>query len=371
MKVLLLVHGLDVGGAESMMAHLARHLRAAGDDVEFGCLGALGVIGAELRDEGIPVVVHARRPGFDATLPWRLAGCIRAGRFDVVHAHQRTALFYGLLAGLLHATPIVYTEHGPLFGSDAGALQRAFNRLLGRRACRITAVSEHAARALVADEGFAGRDVGVIPNGIDVAAWAAAARGDRAAARARLGLPSETVILGSVGRLHAVKNQRMLVRALADLRRRVPGAALVLVGDGPERDALAESARQLGVGDAVRFLGQRRDVDRILPAFDLFCLASLSEGIPLTLLEAMAARVPIVATAAGGIPEAVRPDLEALLIDAAAPAAAHFATAAERVLGDAALRHRLTERAFVRVGAEFRLDAVCQRYRGLLTSATR
>jgi glycosyltransferase involved in cell wall biosynthesis len=379
-RILLLVHGLDVGGAESMIAHLARHLRASGDDLEIGCLGALGTIGEELRADGLSVVMYPRRPGFDLTLPWRLAARARAGRFDVVHTHQRTALFYGLLAGLLHAVPIVYTEHGPWVGPGPRAGQRLFNRLLGRRACRITAVSDDAARRLKEIEGFAGRDITVIRNGVDGGAWAAAARDGRASARARVGLPSQAVILGSVGRLHAVKNHQMLIEVIAELRRRVPAAALVLVGDGPERAALAALAQERGVADAVRFLGWRRDVDRILPAFDLFCLSSLSEGIPLTLLEAMAARVPIVAMAAGGVPEAVRHDVEALLIDGVtaagagrstteAAAAQRFATAVERLLGDAALRDRLTERAAARVRDEFNLAAACERYRDLLAGA--
>lgn len=372
MKVLLLVHGLEVGGAESMLAALARHLRAAGDTVEIGCLGVLGTIGEELRAENVPVVVHERRPGFDATLPGRLARRIRSGRFDVVHAHQRTALFYGLLAGLLHGTPIVYSEHGPHFGV-VRARQRLFNRLLGRRLRAVTAVSRHTARGLAADEGFGGRDVAVVPNGIDVERWAAAARRGGDAVRRQCGLPIGAPILGSVGRLHPVKNQQLLVRALAILRRRIADAALVLIGEGPQRDELAALAHRLGVGDAVHFLGERRDVEQLLPAVDVFCLSSLSEGIPLTLLEAMAARVPVIAVAAGGVAEAVASEADALLIDGAVahgePVAERLAAAAQRLLGDAALRQRLTERAAVRVQAEFTIEAACRRYRALLQAA--
>ena len=133
----------------------------------------------------------------------------------------------------------------------------------------------------------------------------------------------------------------------------------------------------------MHFLGERRDVAQILPAFDVFCLTSLSEGIPLTLLEAMAARVPVVAVAAGGIPEVVRPEREALLVGGApadgqrhprspaAPDAAQFAAAAQRLLGDAALRQRLTQGAVARVRADFAIDTVCGRYRQLLAGTVR
>jgi len=388
MKVLLLVHSLDVGGTELMVAHLARHLRASGDEVEVGCLGALGAIGEDLRAEGIPVLVHARGPGFDATLPLRLAQRVRAGRFDIVHAHQRTALFYGLLGGLLHKAPIAYTEHGFAFDDATLARLRWFNRLLGRRVRLITAVSADLARQLTTHEGFAGRAIVVVPNGIDCELWASADHAGRDAARALCGLPPEAVVMGSVARLHPVKRHHVLVEVVAHLRRSIPELTLVLVGDGPERAALMALARDLGVADAVHLLGVRRDVQHILPAFDVFCLTSWREGIPLTLLEAMAARVPVVATTAGGIPEAVRAEVDGLLItpvgaeppslEAGTPphlgtgdASAgrdveRFAAAVKRVLSDAALRQRLTQQAFLRVRADFALADVCRRYRELL-----
>jgi glycosyltransferase involved in cell wall biosynthesis len=189
-KVLLLVHGLDVGGAETMVAQLARRLRDGGDTVEVDCLGwlgTIGTIGVELRAEGFAVVVHARRPGFDATLPWRLARRIRAGRFDVVHAHQRTALFYGLLAGMLSTAAFVYSEHGPVFGAAVPRRQWLFNRALGWRVRCLSAVSAALARELSELEGFVGRSIAVVPNGVDVERTTAAAASGRDAARARIG----------------------------------------------------------------------------------------------------------------------------------------------------------------------------------------
>ncbi len=364
MKVLLLIHGMDLGGSESMVAALARYLLARGDAVEIGCLGVLGRLGAEVRAAGMPIVVHARRHGPDATLPLRLAQRIRAEQFDVVHAHQRTALFYGLLAGLLHYAPLVYTEHGPAVGTPIRWRQRVFNRALGWRARRVTAVSQHLARQLVECEGLRSAKVEVIHNAVDVERFAGGARGGRDAARVQLGLPASAAIIGSVGRLDAVKNYALLMRAV----RLLPEHWLVLVGDGPEQEALTALAQQLGITARVRFLGMRRDVGHVLPAFDVFCLSSVSEGIPLSMLEAMAARVPVVATRAGGIPEAVRHEREALLVDGNP---ADLAAALARVLADAALRRALTDSAFTRVATEFVLDAVCRRYAEVLESARR
>jgi L-malate glycosyltransferase len=377
-KVLLLVHSLGVGGAEVMVCSLARHLRVGGADVEIGCLDEVGTLGEELRDAGFSVRLFDRRPGFDRRLPLRLGRHIRRAGFDVVHAHQRPAFFYGLLAGLLHATPLVYTEHGPGEGRGPSRKKKMFNRLLARRARRITAVAEDLKRRLIEVEGFNSLQIDVIPNGVDLGRFGSPV--SQAVARARHGLPPQAQILGTVGRLHAVKNQALLLHVIARLNKRVPNALLVVVGSGAERPALEALAQQLEVADRVRFLGERRDIETVLPAFDVFSLASLAEGIPLTLLEAMAARVPIVATSAGGIPEAARPDREAILI-AGAPPDCHipltaagleyvdnFTAAVVQRLQDSAGSRRLAERAYERVTRAFCMDAVCRRYTEILAA---
>jgi glycosyltransferase involved in cell wall biosynthesis len=372
-KAMLLVHGLDVGGAETMIARLAQYLRRCGDTVEIGCLGTLGTLGEELRREGIDVVVHERRAGFDTTLAWRIARRVRRRQTDVVHLHQRPAFFYGVLAGLLHRTPIVYTEHGPLLAPPRPA-QRTFNRALAWRVARITAVSRDIAHDFATLEGFQGYAVAVVPNAVDVERFTPAPAGGRESARRRLGLSLSAPILASVGRLVAVKNQVALVRVVARLRRRFADAALVLIGDGDEATTLAAVARDLGVGDAVHFVGTRRDVEELLPAFDVFCLPSVSEGIPLSLLEAMAAGVPVVAAATGGIPEAARAGEDALLVDGQPTGddyADRFAAAVERLLLDRDCAQRLAASARRRVCDEFTIDSICRRYRDLLADASR
>ncbi len=382
MKVMMLVHGLGVGGAEAMICHVASHLRDRGADVEIGCLGELGRMGEELQAAGADVVVHRRKPGFDASLPLRLARRLRQGRFDVAHAHQRTALVYTLLAGVLAPTPLVYTEHGlPLEGGSVRK-QRAFNRMLGWRLQRITAVSDALKRELVECEGLVAANVEIIPNGVDVDRFAAAALPSRAEARRRIGLPLQARVLGSVGRLEPVKNPRLLLYVIERLCDRVPDLHLVLVGDGAERPGLESMARLLHLEDRVHLLGTRRDVELILPALDVFCLSSRSEGTPLSLLEAMAAGVPTVATFVGGVPEIVRSEQEGLLVagmppDATRPLAASsigyvdaFADAVERLLSDEDLRRHVVGRALAR-SRDFAVDAICRRYAAVLVEAAR
>ena len=368
MKALLLIHGLGIGGSETMLAQLARHLRSCGDAVEIGALGELGAVGLALREQGFDVVVHARRPGFDRTLAPRLAQRVRRDGFDVVHLHQRTALFYGLLAGLLHRTPIVYSEHGPP-AAPMHRRQRWFNRALAWRIAGITAVSRDIEHELRTAEGFAGHRVTVIPNAIDVGRFSPSAPAAREAARRRLGLPLHAPVVGSVGRLEAVKNYAALLRAVALLRRRRPDVQLAIAGDGAERSALQSLASDLGMTDALHLLGAQQDIAQILPALDVFALPSRSEGIPLSILEAMAAGVPVVATAVGGIPEAARADVDALLLPASPASdegASRFAAAIELLLSDQDLAHRLATNARARVCSEFDIDIACRRYRDVL-----
>jgi L-malate glycosyltransferase len=380
---MMLVHGLGIGGAEMMVCHLARHLRATGSSVRIGCLGELGELGEDLRADGFEVVLHARRPGFDPTLPVRVLRQLKRKRCDVIHAHQRTALFYGLLAGGFDAAPLVYTEHGPWFGPGPSRKKKLFNRLLGRRARRITAVAESVKRGLIEREGFASADIEIIPNGVDLKRFAGDASTRRLEARTRIDLPLQARVVGSVGRLEPVKNYAVLLRAFALLAALIPNAVLVLIGDGSERAALEERARTLGIADRVRFMGRRRDVEAILPAFDVFCLSSLAEGVPLTLLEAMAARVPVVASAAGGIPEAVRggreailvagtpPDGRAALTDSGHDYVARFAAAVEQLLFDSEQCRRLAEQAYQRAADAFTLESVCRRYAATLEAVVR
>jgi glycosyltransferase involved in cell wall biosynthesis len=137
----------------------------------------------------------------------------------------------------------------------------------------------------------------------------------------------------------------------------------VIVGDGPERAALAVLAEDLGVSAQAIFLGERTDVERILPAFDAFALPSKTEGTPVTLLEAMAARVPIVAAAVGGIPEVLQDGRDACLVTLeGGDAVAELAAALLAVLSDRSLAHETAERAFVRVQRDFCAQAIFQRY---------
>jgi L-malate glycosyltransferase len=300
------LHTLGVGGAEVLAARLARRL---GRDFQFHfiCLDELGSLGRELQAEGFAVHILGRRPGLDWSCVRRLADVVRRERIDLLQAHQYTPFFYsaaGRLPG--RRPPILFTEHGR-HHPDYPRLRRMLaNRVLLGQRDRVVAVGEAVRRALIDNEGLPPRRVDVIFNGIPMEHFGARPdEAERSATRAELGVGPDDLAVIQVARLDYLKDHATAVRAIERAARSCPGIRLILAGDGPERGAIEGLVRQRALGEHVRLIGQRDDVPRLLAASDIVLLTSISEGIPLTLIEAMAAGLPVISTRVGGVAEIV------------------------------------------------------------------
>ena len=366
-RVMQIVHSLDAGGTERLVIEITKTLQPWADFVVC-CLDAPGHWASELTDCGVPVVSLGRRAGFRPGLGLEIARLATGYGIDVLHCHHYSPFVYGQMAALLRrGLHVVFTEHGRLSDAQPSVKRRLINPLLGRLPSAVFAVSSDLRRHMTL-EGFAARCVRVIHNGTDPGPRPQ--RGDRDAARRACGLPARAPVIGAVGRLDPVKDLDTLVRAFAALRREHIALRLVLIGDGPERAGLEERARVLGVGPAVSFLGYRSDVRRLLPAFDVYVNSSIHEGISLTLLEAMAAALPVVATSVGGTPEVVVDDGTGLLVPPRSPVA--LAAAIGRLLADPDQRASLGSAGRGRVERCFSIDAMTARYldvyRGLAES---
>jgi glycosyltransferase involved in cell wall biosynthesis len=328
------LHSLSVGGAEVLAARLARRLRDRTRFV-FVCLDELGTLGEELQSEGFAVHVLGRRPGFDWRCAYRLAALLRREGVDVIHAHQYTPFFYGLTARVLYrGAALLFTEHGRHFPDYPRRKRMLANRLLVRKQDRVVAVGEAVRQALIANEGFPAGRVEVVYNGVNLAPFVAPAA-DRAAVRQEIGLGRDDLMIVQVARLDYLKDHTTAVRMLGQIVRYRSGARLVLVGEGPEKERINEEVRRAGLEAHVCRLGLRKDVARLLAAADVFLLTSISEGIPLTVIEAMAAGLPVVATRVGGMGEVVEEGVTGLLApsgDAAALAAHVLHLAADKAL---------------------------------------
>jgi glycosyltransferase involved in cell wall biosynthesis len=256
-----------------------------------------------------PALRRSVHPWMDSVALMRVTRFIRRGRYDIVHTHSSKAGILGRIAARLAAVPVVvHTAHGWPFSREESFAGRMLWVNLERFCARL-------ADAIVV-VGTPDRDKGLelgigrpdqyhlIRSGIDVDHY----RGngiDRTGVRARLGLPPDAFVVGTVGRLSPQKAPLDLLGAFEPVARARPDAHLVIVGEGPERPAVEAAVRRSSLGGRIHLAGLRRDVPALLSAFDVFALASHWEGLPRVLPQAMAAGLPIVASRANGVPDAV------------------------------------------------------------------
>lgn len=352
-RVLHVVRSLEVGGLERLVADLVRARQGAATSVL--CLTCLGPIGEQLRNEGIEVkALGIARLSLAGVL--RSAAAVRRAAPQVLHCHNMQAHLHGGLAARMNGDlPVVLTKHG-MVTPTSGLIPR-LNRRLARRT-EIVAVSEDVRGAMRRWLGFP-KQVHRIGNGIPLASFEGSGK-HRLSVRARQKWSAETFVFGCVARLAPSKDHETLLNAFAKASSSEKRLRLVLVGDGPLRAELERAVAQLNLSGNVEMLGERDDVYDLLPAFDAFVLASRNEGLPMTLLEAMAARLPVVATSVGGIPEVVLPDETGILVEPESPD--ELAHAMLTLFQQPDLRRRIREGGRRRVDAEFDLRIAAERY---------
>jgi glycosyltransferase involved in cell wall biosynthesis len=351
-----LVLSLSPGGTERLVIEIVKGLRDRIDSVVC-CLDAPGAWAAELEALDVPVISLGRQPGFDARLAMRLARILRTHAIDVIHCDHYSPYVYGLLATLLKpGVRLVFTEHGKLSDARPSSKRRLVNPFLSRLPGRLCAVSADLRQHMIA-EGFPASRLKVLYNGIDPGERPTAAQ--RRAARANLNIADAAFVIGSVGRLDPVKNLPLLLRAHAALLATHPNAIAVIIGAGPERAALEATASELGIINSVRFTGHRQDVRFLMSAFDVYVNTSVYEGVSLTILEAMASALPVVATPVGGNPEVVVEEETGLLIEARPRA---LADAIAGLANDARRRRTMGDAARWRVKRHFAMRRMIEEY---------
>ncbi|HVR10088.1 MAG TPA: glycosyltransferase [Thermoanaerobaculia bacterium] len=340
MRVAHCIHGLGLGGAQEVIRQIVAGRRGELTYFVYTCEG--GALLPRLEAAGARVRVLPRRlPKLDPGWVARLARAMRADGIDVVHTHLFGDSLHGYLAAqAAGALPVVMTLHSER--TLLSRLQQAGYRWLLARAGQVVACGDSVCASY---RGWrTAQPMRTVANGIAVPPLPAAGPAAVARLRAELGLPATALTFATVGRLVALKGHRFLIAALAQALPALPGPVrLAVLGDGPLAPELRARAAAAGLGEQVVFAGSRDDVARLLPAFDVVVFSSVSEGLPMALLEAMAAGRCIVASGLPGIVEAVRPDGEALIVRPAA--AGELAAALQRAAAEPGLRERLGQAA--------------------------
>lgn len=373
-RILVVIGALDLGGAESHLAQVLPRLTREGFDVAVHTLTGRGALAPVLEAASVRVIAppgsaKGSKSGGFAGRALRalragasLAGFMRSWRPDIVHFFLPEAYLVGapIALAVSRAKRVMsrrslndYQAKHPMLARLERALHGRMQALLGNSA---------AVAAQLIDEGAPRESVHLIRNGIDLARFGAPR--PRAAVRAELGTPDGAVVLVCVANLIPYKGHADLIDALAQTPRDLSWELWCAGRDDGIGSALA--ARASGLGGRVKFLGARTDVPDLLAAADIGVLASHEEGFPNAVLEAMAARLPVVATRAGGIPEAIDDGATGLLVPVRAPA--ELGAALARLIADPASRRAMGERARARVEVEFALDACAQAYARLYRS---
>jgi glycosyltransferase involved in cell wall biosynthesis len=353
MNIIHIVNSLECGGLENFAIDLSLEQRNLGHTVHICCLEVAGNLAPKALKNNTKVHVQNINPGLDLKCIWRLMKLFRHEKADVVHTHNMKPLIHGTLAAKLAGVKtIVHTKHGR---SDEKTYPLIWNMNK-----KIISISEDTRSCLLQHNNVDLEKTSVIPNGIPINSFAESSECVTNEVKNELNIPSNHKIIGIVARLAVEKDHSTLLNSFALIAAQLKDVSLVIVGDGPLIEPLKEEARKLNITERTYFLGFRTDISRLVSSFDVFVLSSISEGMSLTLLEAMAAKKPIVATNVGGNPEVVLNGESGLIVDAQNPS--KMASALVRVLEDSEFATNLGKQGFQRVNKHFSVEEMTQKY---------
>jgi len=360
-NVLHLCLTLDTGGLERVVVNLS-NAQIGGDAVHphICTVGkTTGQVLPATRAAGVDWTELAGPPHFAFRIAWKLSRLLKRTHIDCIHAHGTQPLVYALIGGMGRSTPIVFTKHNSYEDLDFFIRRPFFNSLACSRVSAFVGVSE-AATALLRTvfKPAAERCLTQINGTAPLPDAALRDWSDQASTRP---------ILATVCRLSPEKDLATMLHALAKVRTAVPGAELWLIGDGPEREALTALTAELGLQKAVQFMGFQQHVPELLQQAQVFVNSSLTEGISISILEAMSVGLPVVATAVGGTPSIVHEKRTGLLVPPRDPDA--LAQALVKLLRDRAMCQEFGQAARNDVQRLWSLDRMAERYLQLYRQA--
>jgi sugar transferase (PEP-CTERM/EpsH1 system associated) len=361
--ILHLIVELSIGGAQTALYNLLSHLDRQRYKPQVACLyNGDGAIAQKIQSIDVPVIDLGMKSKYRLDAFWRLYHMICIQHPTILHTWMFHANIPGRMIGHLAGVPRIITSERTM--GQEGRVRRWLNHSTIRLADRVVCVSQGVANFAIETIRLPANKIVVIRNGIALEQFVNLPT--QPEARANYHFPDGALIIGAIGRPRAVKGYPILVEAFVRLAQTHPSTHLVFVGDGPERPKLVEQARGAGLSDRVTFIADQPDVPGLLPALDILALPSLFEGMPNVVIEAMAAGLPVVATAVGGTPEVVIDGETGLLVPPSDPEA--LANALSKLLREPDLRQRMGQSGRQRAFEQFNILHTVQQTQALYES---
>jgi glycosyltransferase involved in cell wall biosynthesis len=345
-NILQIIDTLKLAGAERIVTDLAINLDKDKYNVIICCLRKEGgPLVKELRKKGIKVIILDKKLGMDFSIIRKIRKIIKEEKIDLVHTHLFTANLWGRLAAILMNKTIIVTEHNTDYWKNW--LHKFIDKFLEKFTNKIITVSDGVSSFYQEYENIPRNKIKTIYNGIDLRKFSNSKHFSK---KAR--------IIGMIARLNEQKNYRNFLNAAYIINKQDTNINFLIVGEGPLKEDLEKYAQRLGKN--IKFLGQRKDIPEIIKGIDIFVLSSDYEGLPLTILEAMAASKSVVATNVGGIPEAVEDGKTGILVPPKNPDA--LANAIMKLLKNPRLRKQMGEAGRKRAEKYFTMEKMVKKY---------
>jgi len=364
LKILYVNYCLSIGGIETMIAGLVTRLPKELFDISIAVFEGNGVLEKKLIEQGISIHYLNKREGLDFNALKSLFSILKTEKIDVIHTHNFSAWLYSALAArFVLGVNVIHTEHSTVRGKKKRRYLAEW--FLSYLTESIVAVSEKVKDNMVKFCHINPDKVLVIQNGIDVVTFQANTT-FRSRVRKELAFSEKNVVFGTVGRLVPVKDHLTLINAFFEVYRLNPNAKLIIVGDGPMRKQCLELISDLNLEDSVYLLGERHDIPQLLALMDIYTVSSLSEGMSISILEAMSTGLPVVATNVGGNPEIVQQDVNGLLVRSGDPKS--LAEAMNKMSTDRLLRSQASVNSRKFVEKNYSDVAMMARYQKLYSN---
>ncbi|MCD6460110.1 glycosyltransferase [bacterium] len=360
--VMQVLHTLEIGGAEKLAYDISKNFDP---DFKFSffCLDGLGYLSGAIRKKGGNTYCFGRKDGLDFSLIKNFAKLLTDKKVDIVHAHQYTPYFYSVLASFFskRKPAVIFTEHGRHQPDKVRPKRVVFNKILQFFTNKYTGVAKFSKDSLVQFEKISKKRIEVIYNGIDLEKFPE--KFSKSEIRKKLGFNLNDKLIGIIARLDPIKDHKSLIEAVSIIKDKFSNCKLLIVGDGPMREHLEKQTEKLNLKKNIVFLGMRTDVPDILMALDIFVLPSIMEAASVTLLEAMSASLPVIASNAGGNKEIVVDGVTGILVEPQNPD--QIAGALERLFTDKTSAENMGLAGRQRVEQNFTFDKMIEQYKNL------